>query len=109
MISTEEPPDDADDSAIGDGDLADLMADAGSDQPSEIELARAKAKAEQEVAEITAKAKALYDEQKTDGHVPWEKLGKASQAGWRFEATNRVTPPATNDAADAEVAAEPGG
>jgi len=77
-----------DDAPIDDGDLADLLADAdSSSEPTEAELAHAKATANANIAEITETARLMYETQSGPSRPSWESLTKAEQATWRFQAT----------------------
>lgn len=90
-----------DDMGIDSSDLSDMMATAGA-QPSDSDVSNARAASARDVAEIEDKAKALYEqacsklETPPGGHPEWSKLGKASQAGWKFTASDPNTPDPRN-------------
>ncbi len=96
VVKTEAPSNDQEPD-IDASDLSDLMATSGA-SPSDSDVSRARAESNREIAELDAKAKALYEQAsaKLDppvgGHAPWEKLGKASQAGWKFTASDPNVP-----------------
>lgn len=97
-ISTDDPTTDA----LEGVDVSDLMD--GSGTASDNDVSRARREADREIAEIEAKAKALYEQackvapMPPGGHVPWEKMNKAGQAGWKFNAAD----PAFKDPRDSQ-------
>jgi hypothetical protein len=93
VVSTIDPEDvDPDDPNIDTGDISELMAHGG-DQPSEVDLTRAKADRDREDAEITAKASGLYEAHVPAPRTSWDKLDKKVRAHWRFEAINNPDQP----------------